>query len=95
MVILTSTAKSQSPKPSEAGVENYITDSFVKEGSLKAYKAEQDRLAAELDEEERLKAEKADKRAKSGKKVTRCTLVYTQSALSGPISFITANGQHF
>ena len=63
------TAKSQSPKPSESGVESYITDSFVKEGSLKAHKAELDRVARELEEEERLKAEKADKRARSGKKV--------------------------
>ena len=63
-------AKSQSPKPSEAGLENYITDSFIKEGSLKAHKAEKDRLAEELAEEERLKNEKADKRQKSGRKVS-------------------------
>ena len=41
----------------------------MKEGSLKAHKAELDRVARELEEEERLKAEKADKRARSGKKV--------------------------
>lgn len=62
-------AKSQSPKPTEAAVESYITDRFVKDGSLKAQKAERDRIAAELAEEERLRAEKADKRQKSGRKV--------------------------
>ncbi|XP_067947410.1 sperm-associated antigen 17-like [Watersipora subatra] len=67
-------AKSQSPKPSEVGVENYITDSYVRDGSLKAQKAEKEKLAAELAEEERLKAEKADtKRARSGRKTADST----------------------
>lgn len=54
-------------------MDNYITDGFVKEGSLKAHKAELDRAAKELEDEERAKAEKADKRARSGKKVSCST----------------------
>jgi len=51
-------------------VESYITDAFVKEGSLKMQKAELDRLRKEAEEEERLRLEKAEsKRARSGKKV--------------------------